>query len=354
MPAWQGKWDGGRYYLDEAGRQVFFIEKMRGGVDYSIKLPTYDEDQAKGMFGLFLADPVKFSRQLRESVRPDRPDSVYITTERLDLYMQSIRNCSKDHRDARRSYLLAWSEKGINFASDPSELKQTIRSKLASFKGGHKGRVEALNAFANWLVADDQLPAWKQFVNTIDPGQTRAARVIYSLKQLRAAYERLGEGPLRDTFYLRAATGMHQTEIDQLEKIPMVDGPLPDKGTGLRILDDDKHQIRAVVQVLHKSKHRHRVSLDAHGLECALRLRKGVPNRVTMWKNLEPEIIPSNLRHTFVTQLGEVGRLVTWKEGGLGRAIVAQLVGHRPGSTMTADRYENLQVPPMGWVPILE
>jgi integrase len=352
MPTWAGKWEGGRYYLDDVGRPIYFIEKMRGGVDYSLKLPTYEENEAGGMLALFYRDPARFAKSL-QPIKEERPSEVFITVDRLNLYMQSIRKCSDDHRNARRSYLLSWSEKQINFALEPNELKKVIRGKLAEFDGGHKGRVEALNAFANWLVEEGDLPHWKRFVNPFDPKQTRAPRVIYSLEDLRKTYERLGEGLIRDVFYLRAATGMHQTEIDQLEKIPIVTSLLPDKGTGLRILEDEKHQIRAVVQVLHKSRHRHRVSLDAHGLECAQRLRKGVPNRVTMWGALDP-IIPSNLRHTFVTQLGEVGRLVTWKDGGLPRAIVAQLVGHREGSTMTADRYENLQVPPMGWIPILD
>jgi hypothetical protein len=349
---WAGRWLGGRFRFLQDGTQVFFIEKMRGGIDYNLKLPTDNEEIAKGMFGMFEQNPVAFARGLQPA-REEAPDlPVYITDDRINLYMQHIRKSVDDHKNARRSYLLQWSERKVDLAhTDKGELRKT----LATWDGGHRGRVEALNAFANFLVRDGEqgLKSWKRFENPYDPKATRAERVIYSLEQLKRKYDALGEGRIRDLFYLRAATGMHQTEIDQLEKIKILDGLLPDKGTGLRILDDTNHQIRAVIQVTHKSRKRHRVSLDEHGLECALRLVKGVPNRVTVWKALNP-LIPSNLRHTFVTQLGEVGRLVTWKDGGLPRALVAQLVGHRAGSTMTADRYENLQVPPMGWIPLLD
>jgi integrase len=77
-----------------------------------------------------------------------------------------------------------------------------------------------------------------------------------------------------------------------------------------------------------------------------------VPSRDKVWKLWAP-IVPSNLRHTFVTLAGEVGRVVQWKGAGISRSIIAQTVGHRAGSTMTADHYDKLQVPSMVVLPIV-
>jgi hypothetical protein len=86
-------------------------------------------------------------------------------------------------------------------------------------------------------------------------------------------------------------------------------------------------------------------------LAAALRLREGVPSRITVWESIKP-LVPSNLRHTFVTLAGEVGTEVTFTPGGVDRARVARAVGHRAGSTMTADRYEKIQIPPMIVLPL--
>lgn len=351
MPTWAGKWEGGRFYLDEAGLPVYFIEKMRGGVNYSLKLPTSDpskaEDEVRGMLAMFYRDPVRFAKSL-EPVRESRPDSVFITVDRVNVYLQSIRDCVKDHRDARKKYISDWGEKGVDLLNvDKAQLKKV----LASWDGGHRGRVEALNAFANFLVEEGDLPAWRRFVNPFEPKQTRAERVIYSLDEIRAKLETLEAGPVRDVLYLRATTGMHQTELDQIQGAKVYKGPLPDKGVGIRVLDED-HEIRGVLQVKHKNGQRHRVSLDAAGLEAVLRLQKGVPSRVSVWKKLAPEIIPSNLRHTFATLMGEVGEVIHYKAGGAPRSVVAQFMGHRAGSTILADRYENMQVPPMARLPL--
>lgn len=63
------------------------------------------------------------------------------------------------------------------------------------------------------------------------------------------------------------------------------------------------------MQVVHRKKskkeRRHRVSVDRPTLEAVLRLREHVPDRVTVWEALAP-IVPSNLRHTFVTLAGEI------------------------------------------------
>ncbi len=340
MPRWAGRWKGGRYYLDEQGRKVFFIERLRR----SVKLKTHDEELAVGDLARFLRDPVAFCRPAPE--RHD-PEAALITKERLTLYMESIRETVQDHRAARRSYLHAWAELGLDLRTVD---RKTLRASLAEFKGGHRGRTEALNAFARFLVKEGDLSQWNPLVNTRGTEATRAEREAYSLEQLAEAYARLDPGPIRDLFLLRASTGLHQTEIDQLAEARVFTGPLPDKGVGIRTLEGD-HAIRGVIQVMHKSRRRHRQSVDAAALAAALRLRAGVPGRVDVWKALKP-LVPSNLRHTFVTLAGEVGELVTYAAGGVDRGRIAQAVGHRAGSTMTADRYDKLQVPPMIRLPL--
>lgn len=348
MPAWAGKWKGGRYYLDEEGRHVFVIEAMRGGVRHVVKLDTHDPDLALGELVRFNADPAGFTRPAAPSVRVASAP-VLITLDRLSLYMESIRDTVIDHRKARRSYLHAWAGLGLDLRTVD---RKALRAGLASFSGGHAGRTEALNAFARFLVKEGDLPSWNPLVNTREPEHTRADREAYDLKTLRAKFKALEPGPVRDLFHVRALTGMHHTEIEQLEGAQVITGPLPDQGVAIRVLPKKpKSKIAGVLQVMHKSRNRHRQSVDAGTLAAALRLRDRVPDRITVWEKLDP-IVPSNLRHTFVTLSGEVGELVTYKSAGVDRGRIAQIVGHRAGSTMTADRYDKLQVPPMVRLPL--
>lgn len=349
MPPWSGRWKGGRYYLDAEGKPVYFIERMRR----SVKLLTHDEQIAEGQLGLFLADPLNFS--VRPAGPAARPDAVFITDERLALYMESIRKTVKDHRTARAKYLADWSDLGIDLRAVD---RKGLRAALTTFDGGHRGRVEALNAFARFLVREEDLPSWNPLVNTrdSDPELARAARQAYTLAELDAAWNRLTPGPMRDVFLLRAATGMHQTEIDQLVGAKVGKGPLPDvDGKAKAVIRDlgEGHEIRGVLQVWHKSSKRHRVSLTANALAAALRLTEGVPSRVGVWKALAP-IVPSNLRHTNATLGAERSRTVTWAEGGgASRAAIAAQLGHRAGSTMLSDHYDKLQIPPMIVLPLV-
>lgn len=58
MPAWAGRWKGGRFYLDEEGRKVFFIEKW----EHVIRLKTHDEQLALGELARFLEDRIAYCR----------------------------------------------------------------------------------------------------------------------------------------------------------------------------------------------------------------------------------------------------------------------------------------------------
>ncbi len=345
MPAWAGSWKGGRYYIED-GKQVFFIERRAGsGVRHSIRLKTHDPELAVGELTRFLQDPAAYVRPPRVADGPAAP--VLITLERVALYIASIYKTVDDHRAARKSYLLAWSQLGLDLRTVD---RKALRAALAGFEGGHRGRTEALNAFARFLVREGDLPSWNPLVNNREPEATRAAREAYSLEDLRETYARLPDTTVRDLFRLRAATGMHHTEIEQLEGARVQTGPLGDKGAAIRTLPKG-HEIAGVLQVMHKSKRRHRQPVDAPTLAAALRLVEHVPDRITVWETLKP-LVPSNLRHTFVTLAGEVGELVTYVSGGVDRGRIAQAVGHRAGSTMTADRYDKLQVPPMIRLPL--
>lgn len=340
MPAWAGKWKGGRWYFDTEGRRVFFIER-RGR---TVKLDTHDAALAVGQLAAFLADPVAFCRP---PVEPASTGPVLITDDRVKLYLDSIAHTVEDHRRARRGYLGDWADLGVDLRNDD---RHRLRVALASFDGGHRGRAEALNAFARWLVREGELERWVPVVNTRAPRATRAAREAYSIDQLVEAYTRIEAQPLRDLLLLRASTGLHHTEVEQLVGCKTGNGPLPPKGVALRVLPAAS-PIAGVLQVVHKSRRIHRQSLDASSLAAALRLRERVPDRTTVWEAFAP-LTPSNLRHTFTTLAGECGELVTFQPGGVDRARVAQTIGHRAGSTMTADRYEKIQVPPLIKLPI--
>lgn len=344
MPPWSGRWKGGRYYDAPPGTRWYFIERMRGGTRHSVKLATHDHDLALGELARFTADPAAYLAP-RPQTGPLAP--VLITTERLTLYIESIRKTVIDHQKARRSYLADWSALGLDLRTVD---RKALRAALASFDGGHRGRTEALNAFARFLIREGDLSGWNPLVCTREPEATRAEREAYALEDLRAAWQRLTPGPIRDLFLLRAATGLHHTEIQQLEGARLYSGPLPDKGVGIRTLPEG-HTIAGVLQVMHKSRRRHRQPVDAAGLAAALRLVEGVPHRIVVWEALKP-IVPSNLRHTFVTLAGEVGELIAYAAAGVDRGRIAQAVGHRAGSTITADRYDKLQVPPMVRIPL--
>lgn len=343
---WAGKWKGGRYYLRD-GKKVFVIDRRVGGVKCSLTLETHDEDFAVGELARFELDPVTYKLRHDHPETVEKVGPVWITDDRIKLYLRSIANTVEDHRAARKAYINAWGKLGLNLLS--VSMKQ-LRTALSGFDGGHRGRVEALNAFCRFLVREGDLPSWRPLRNTEKPDESlRAPREAYSLEQLQACFKTL-KGPVADLFRLRAATGMHHTEIQQLEGAPTTTAPLPDKGVAIRTLDGT-HEIAGVLQVMHKSRRRHRQPVDAMTLAAALRLREGVPSRITVWECIKP-LVPSNLRHTFATLAGEIGRLVSYTEGGVDRARVAQALGHRAGSTMTADRYEKIQVPPMIYIPL--
>lgn len=341
MANWAGKWKGGRFYLDGEGRRVFCIER-RGRV---VKLQTHDEELACGELARFLVDPIAFTKP---AATPARTEPVFISKERVKLYLESIHDTVSDHRAARLSQLDAWAELALDLRV--VEQRQ-LRVALGTFKGGHRGRAEALNAFARFLVKIGDLDTWRPLLNHRAPASTRAEREAYSLEQLAEGFARITNERVRDVFRLKAATGLHHTEIEQLEDAKIVDGPLPEKGPAIRRLNV-KHKIAGVLQVVHKTKPRHRQSVDAPALAAALRLRdSGVPDRVTMWEALAP-LVPSNLRHTFVTLAGEVGEVFTYTGAGVDRSRIAAAIGHRAGSTMTADRYDKTQVPPLVWIPL--
>lgn len=368
MPAWAGKWKGGRYYLDDAGKPVFFIERRVAGKVRPIKLKTHDQDLALGELARFLDDPVAYVRPAPEPEAAAAP--VHITKERVSLYLAELRRAVKDHKSARRSHLHGWAtyldERGRAIDLRTVD-RNTLRTALASFEGGHAGRVESLNAFARFLVREGEIERWVPLRNTWKPKETRAERVAYGVEQLSDVYVRLCAGAeraktdpraagvtspaVRDCFMLRAATGMHHTEIEQLRGCRVYDGPLPDKGVGIRVLGA-KGEIAGVIQFKQKTKPRHRISVSAEVLAAALRLRDGVPSRITMYYALEQyQLVPSNLRHTWITLSQELGEVVYFKTRGVSLDVVQQTAGHRVGSKVTLSNYDKTQIPPMIRLP---
>lgn len=360
MPKWVDTWMGGRFYLDPKGREVYVIEKMTGSQRYSVKLKTHDVEIAKAEFTRFLQDPVAY-------VRPPTPDvpteAVLITEERVTLYLESIGSAVKDHRTARRKDLIAWGNYKDS-AGQPLDLrtvdKRSLRVALASFRpktgdskrrtGGFKRRVEALNTFANFLVSEGDLVTWRPFSTNEKPASTRAERVAYSIDELVQRYRTLTSAVMRDLMKLRASTGMHHTEIAQLQGCKIFSGPLPDTGAGIRKLGGD-HEIAGVLQFKQKRKPRHRISVNADVLEAALRLHKRVPSRIAVWEALDP-LVPSNLRHTWITLAGEWGEWVQFRGAGVNLDQIQQIAGHSIGSKVTLSNYDKLQVPPLVRLPI--
>jgi integrase len=373
MPAWAGKWRGGRYYLDDSGKRVFFIESNRKGVPRAIQLETHDEELAKAQLAQFRSNPATFLRLLKPPEPELPPEAVTITPERVNLYLASISNRARDYYNAKRADLYGWAT-WRDSEGRPLDLrtvdKKTLRVILDTFKGdgkdrrrtgGFKRRAESLNCFANFLVREgDGLKEWSPLTVMPNqrPAQTRAEQVAYSPEEIRAAWLKLEDQALKDVLHLRVATGMHYTEIQQLVGARLLTGPLPDKhpviGSGFirAELDNKAHEIRGVVQIRQKTKPRHRVSVNALTLEAALRLRAGAPSRFDVYNAFVAiGMVPSNLRHTYTTLRGK-GRIIHYDEGGVSLDEVAELLGHRVGSKMTGSRYDKLQVPPMMKLPL--
>lgn len=358
MPAWAGKWKGGRFYLTE-GKPVFFIER-RGR---SVRLKTHDHDLAVGELARFLEDPEAFCRP---PPKPEDTGAVFVTKERLMLYMDSIHERCEDYRKAKRRDLFDWAayrdEEGQAIDLRTAD-KRALRVALGSFAGdgkdkrrtgGFKRRAESLNCFANFLVREGDLKVWSPLGITPKqkPAQTRAEREAYEPEQVRAVYRQIADQSIRDVIHLRTVVGMHDTEIQQIVGARLFKGPMPDRGVGIRTELDKPHEIKGVLQIRQKTKPRHRISVDTPALAAALRLRAGVPSRYDTYNALVPlGIVPSNLRHTFATLRGK-GKIVHYDEGGVSLDEVAEIMGHRIGSKMTGSRYDKLQVPPMMKVPL--
>jgi len=56
MPKWSGRWAGGRFYLDELERPVYYIERRAAGASRVIRVKGHDEAAALAELGLFLTD----------------------------------------------------------------------------------------------------------------------------------------------------------------------------------------------------------------------------------------------------------------------------------------------------------
>lgn len=361
MPKWAGRWKGGRYYLDEEGRKTFFIERRVAGRQRGIQLKTHDEELAKSELHRFELDPAAYVRALA-APPPAAAERqvVYITQERIELYLAYLRKkqAVEDHRAARRTQLAGWANyrDAEGRALDLLTVdRRALRVAIASFDGGYDGRVEALNAFSRFLVREGDLPSWRPFEHDLeaDPENARAEQVAYSLEQLEAKYRRLKTQRMRDVFLVRVLTGMHYTEIQQLVGAKIYSGPLPDRGVGIRILDGS-HEIAGVLQYRQKTKPRHRTSVNRRVLQAVMRLRESCPNRISVYKAFaeDPAMVPSNLRHTYITLGGEVGEIVSYKGGGVPLEVIQELTGHRIGSKVTKSSYDKMQVPPMMRFPL--
>src|SRR6185436_13457346 len=95
---WQGRWKGGRYYLDARNRPVYVIERRVGGAVRALTLETHDEDFANGELARFEVDPERYALAHDNPAAVERVGPVWITEERIALYLKSSRARSKDHR----------------------------------------------------------------------------------------------------------------------------------------------------------------------------------------------------------------------------------------------------------------
>lgn len=57
MREWNGRWPGGRTFLDRHGKTRWQLERMHNGVRYSRRLDARNESEALAELALFERDP---------------------------------------------------------------------------------------------------------------------------------------------------------------------------------------------------------------------------------------------------------------------------------------------------------
>jgi integrase len=371
----ENRWVGGETRVDRLGNKVWVIKAMRGGQRYSITLDVSNEDDAETELKIFDRDPVGYQEAHDRARAPTKPtkSGPVINGGLLAMYEKDALDKGNQHQITPRSckanlrYLKKWmvALKGADLS------KATLldyKEALSRIKAPRRQCIAALRAYTHWLRREGRLSSSSDASRDLEVpqgGSKRSKRETgYTIEHVEKVYaaikSRKHNRPLaeseftdaqsvRDVLCLRALCGMHHSEIERLAK-----------GHGSSLKDVKGHdEIAGVAVFIHKKGLPHPQALPAKALAAAKRLqaRGSAPAdsyiRLLMDQAADAagveRILPSELRHSFVTWGLSVGRAVHPKEGGVSLDLVRRVVGHT--SYKTTEIY-NGAIPPLVALPI--
>lgn len=360
MPkAWAGPWKGGRWFW-RGRRQVFVLQRMRGGKNYTLTLDVKNEPDAEAELVAFDANPEAYAERLLGEREPATQNPLYLSTATIQPLLddQRARGQAKDHVYATKLYLAAWS-KALEGRDLHTVTTAECGALLDAWKTARKLRITALKTFCTWYSDPER--------GRLDPAKNPAAKLKikkslaakftkprhYEIAEVEAAYAATDSQVQRDIMRLSATTGAHTTELERFAEGIGYVSDVPKKiGQG----------IAGVIWILHKNGEKHPNSVDAGSGAAAKRIRErgGIPSKVkrneychrlARREGYTRPILYGALRHSFITWArSRGGKLIKPKGYGLSLEEVAQAVGHK--STKTTAQYDGTEIPPMIWAPI--
>lgn len=353
MPDWNGKWSGGRTYLD-GRRTVYVLEKMRGSIRYAVRLEARDEDEAERELAAFGRDPTSYKALPIQGNKALVLDTTAIQTV---LDWQAAEGQAAEHRYATRLYLKQWA-KALELRDLNTLGSAECERLLTAWKTARKMRIVALKTFCTYHVKRGLLvtnPAAQLEIPKSLAAKHTAPR-HYQRDEVERAYRATSTQVQRDVIQLACKTGLHLTEIERFAE-----------GVGRLVKVEGQGEIAGVIWVLHKSGSQHPNSLDVAAFAAAERIqaRGRIPDRpkrhdyvvrvaTRLTRELAREVRPVQygaLRHSFITWArSKGGRIVRPVDYGVTLDEIRDVVGHK--STATTRGYDGTEIPPMIVVPI--
>ena len=372
---WTGKWAGGRT-REIDGRASWVIERMKGGRRYNITLEVHSETDAMAELALFERNPEAYLAA-RASSAPELGAIPAFTSENLLRFTQDkLQNVTRPWTKELLGYLKGW----MGLLKDRDLRSVTLaeyHAYLDRLGDPQRKYIIALRSYTKWLRTKGILSSAKDASRdlTVPAPKRPKIEVGYDMKAFELLFANI-HAPLadraecegqhggsrrdgdsgvaqsvRDVLVLRALCGMHHTEIDRLAR------------GAWKVKKVDHGEIKGTITFIHKSGEPHRVSINAQALAAAERLqaRGYAPAKRYVIRLMDEaaerakvsRMSPGQLRHSFVTWSRTYGRLVKpVSDKGVDLAVIAEVIGHAPGSRTTKKNYDGTHVPAMIVLPI--
>lgn len=367
------------------GRRVFWLDKIRGGTRYLKRLGAISADQAGAEVSRFLEAPEAYRTpdERREDERVAAEEAhldaaaeakareataVRLDEETIAAFIEAYRTRVTPHQAfVVDAYLAQWATSPALFGKDLRRVELRDLAAELSGKKSVKARIVALKAFTAWLREQGRLKRAED--PTLDlkvpqprrPTPRELAERVYDVRTIEATYRHIPNQAVRDLYFAKVHSGMHESEIRRIASGDAVVRKL--KGQGA---------IAATVDFEHRKKGGgHRQSIDRATLARLERLvertrRDGWPTEKTIARNLDKaaegsskeakkpveRVYLANLRATRTTLLQSIGKVVHPKgaKGGVPLELVARSHGHDPRTA--AAFYTGTEIPPMLVLPV--